>query len=426
MIREHVHVDVFLKPFRFWCQKVLPLVYDDSLSYYEVLAKLTKYINELIEMMKTISSAFDAIQDEFDDIKEEFDAIKEYYEGIREQFEALANDIQALQEDFDEYRTSNDADIADIREQIAAIPIITVDTELSENSENPVANNVLFSWYSNYISKVNEFTTDIDDIKETLDNLPQINIDDTLSSTSENPVQNKVITQALQGVTPATVDSDLSDSSTNPVQNRVITGALNTLSGDVGDLTTEVSSLSTSIDNTWELALENQQDILDLQPVVSSNTVKIDNLTARYEQLQSSLSLLNSKVTELEKQRFVVKVLGVVRGNVSGTNTYSYADFFDVKISDVPSDFVVNSTFNSSKYAIFALDTLIRDSGLISADPKCFVRNRVETPSVSIVEGNTKYRFSFTSTTYPSGTEFAQQVKKWKSVYMYYNLEETV
>lgn len=34
--------------FRFWCQKVLPLVYDQSLSYYEVLCKCVKYINCLI------------------------------------------------------------------------------------------------------------------------------------------------------------------------------------------------------------------------------------------------------------------------------------------------------------------------------------------------------------------------------------------
>lgn len=38
-----------LKPFRFWCQKILPLVYDDSMSYYEVLAKLTGKLNEVIE-----------------------------------------------------------------------------------------------------------------------------------------------------------------------------------------------------------------------------------------------------------------------------------------------------------------------------------------------------------------------------------------
>lgn len=35
--------------FRFWCQKVLPLVYDDSLSYYELLNKVVDYLNHLIE-----------------------------------------------------------------------------------------------------------------------------------------------------------------------------------------------------------------------------------------------------------------------------------------------------------------------------------------------------------------------------------------
>lgn len=34
-----------------YCQKVLPLVYDDSLSYYEVVCKLTSKVNDLIEIM---------------------------------------------------------------------------------------------------------------------------------------------------------------------------------------------------------------------------------------------------------------------------------------------------------------------------------------------------------------------------------------
>lgn len=34
---------------RFWCQKVLPLVYDDSLSYYEVLCKIANTLNILID-----------------------------------------------------------------------------------------------------------------------------------------------------------------------------------------------------------------------------------------------------------------------------------------------------------------------------------------------------------------------------------------
>ena len=34
---------------RFWCRKVLPLVYDDSLSYYEVLCKVVAKLNEVID-----------------------------------------------------------------------------------------------------------------------------------------------------------------------------------------------------------------------------------------------------------------------------------------------------------------------------------------------------------------------------------------
>lgn len=34
--------------FKFWCQKVMPLVYDDSLSYYETLCKLSQKLNEVI------------------------------------------------------------------------------------------------------------------------------------------------------------------------------------------------------------------------------------------------------------------------------------------------------------------------------------------------------------------------------------------
>lgn len=34
---------------KYWTYKILPLVYDDSLSYYEVLAKLTDKVNEVID-----------------------------------------------------------------------------------------------------------------------------------------------------------------------------------------------------------------------------------------------------------------------------------------------------------------------------------------------------------------------------------------
>jgi lysophospholipase L1-like esterase len=40
--------------FKFWCQKILPLAYDDSLSYYETLCKLTSTLNKVIENVNNL------------------------------------------------------------------------------------------------------------------------------------------------------------------------------------------------------------------------------------------------------------------------------------------------------------------------------------------------------------------------------------
>lgn len=47
--------------FRFWCQKVLPTVYDDSLSYYELLCKVVNYLNDVIENVDTTNTNVDSI-----------------------------------------------------------------------------------------------------------------------------------------------------------------------------------------------------------------------------------------------------------------------------------------------------------------------------------------------------------------------------
>ena len=58
-----------LKHFKFWCQKVLPLVYDDSLSYYEVLCKVVDYINNIIADMQTTNTEITELQNEINQIK---------------------------------------------------------------------------------------------------------------------------------------------------------------------------------------------------------------------------------------------------------------------------------------------------------------------------------------------------------------------
>lgn len=64
-----------LQHFRFWCQKVLPLVYDDSLSYYEVLCKVVEYLNNVIDDVKDFV-------DDFDEIKEELAQIQEWIDNF--------------------------------------------------------------------------------------------------------------------------------------------------------------------------------------------------------------------------------------------------------------------------------------------------------------------------------------------------------
>lgn len=62
-----------LSNFRFWCQKVLPLVYDDSLSYYEVLCKIVKYINDIIVNEKELSDELLELKKEVEKVQEMLD-----------------------------------------------------------------------------------------------------------------------------------------------------------------------------------------------------------------------------------------------------------------------------------------------------------------------------------------------------------------
>lgn len=55
--------------FRYWCYKVLPLVYDDSLSYYEVLCKVVDYINKMIEEDKSYVEDIEELKAEMEEVQ---------------------------------------------------------------------------------------------------------------------------------------------------------------------------------------------------------------------------------------------------------------------------------------------------------------------------------------------------------------------
>lgn len=81
-----------LTQFRFWCQKVLPLVYDNSLSYYEVLCKLTEHINGMVE---GVEIAIESVQDLAVDVAEIEKELEKISEGNFEFiYQIVANAIK--------------------------------------------------------------------------------------------------------------------------------------------------------------------------------------------------------------------------------------------------------------------------------------------------------------------------------------------
>lgn len=59
-------------PFRFYCQKVLPAVYDDSLSYVELLCKVVEYLNTTMANVNQLNGNMQGMQKEIEELNAEF------------------------------------------------------------------------------------------------------------------------------------------------------------------------------------------------------------------------------------------------------------------------------------------------------------------------------------------------------------------
>ncbi len=69
--------DTIVSRLRYWCQLVLPAVYDDSLSYYELLAKVTAKINEVIDSNNELAGYVAQNTEDIAVLKEEFQKFKD-------------------------------------------------------------------------------------------------------------------------------------------------------------------------------------------------------------------------------------------------------------------------------------------------------------------------------------------------------------
>lgn len=102
------------------CQKVLPLTYDESLSYYEVLCKLRNKINEVIdtfnEYEEIINQLAEAIKD-IDDMKVDIAELQSLVATIQTTLTDYLGRIETLEKAVSE----NSEDIVELRELISAL-----------------------------------------------------------------------------------------------------------------------------------------------------------------------------------------------------------------------------------------------------------------------------------------------------------------
>ena len=149
MANDKLHPDlrptVDLGKFRFWCQKVLPLVYDDSISYYEVLGKMVTYLNQVIdnvnadtENVQTLKEAFDELAEYIDEIGE-ID-IRELTQLINEGVDAAQEALQYSEEAHESQQSANQSAINAASSAINAASAAELASTMSSNASTSATN----------------------------------------------------------------------------------------------------------------------------------------------------------------------------------------------------------------------------------------------------------------------------------------------
>ena len=126
--------------FKFWCQKVLPLVYDDSLSYYEVLCKVAKKLNEVIESANTSNENVEKLRTAYTELMQ---YVNEYFANV-DVPQIVEDEINEMSEDgrLYEYLISR-ITLDDIGAAPAGYGLGTVDAPLATDCDTTVRN----GWY---------------------------------------------------------------------------------------------------------------------------------------------------------------------------------------------------------------------------------------------------------------------------------------
>lgn len=187
------------KAFLFWCQKVLPLVYTEALSYVEVLYKTQWYINNILEDLKTMADNIDKLHVAYDQLEQwvteemkrfECDLLQQWEDwktATKSWLEQLFEDYKSetdewLQQKFDEYKNSTNTWLEQKFNEYATSTNQKIEqwfneykteTDQTFNEWKQNFQNEFNEWKSSVDSSISNMQTQIDQINEQIENIEQ-------------------------------------------------------------------------------------------------------------------------------------------------------------------------------------------------------------------------------------------------------------
>lgn len=141
---------------RFWCQKVLPAVYDQSLSYYEVLCKLAAFLNKMVEELEKMQDNIDALHKAYKDLQDWVNAEIARFEAHMEQhFDDLTRELWNR---FEEYKNNTNTTLQQWFNDYATNTTNNLNKKFNDFVNN--ANTRIDQMFNTYTSSSNnEFNT---------------------------------------------------------------------------------------------------------------------------------------------------------------------------------------------------------------------------------------------------------------------------
>lgn len=245
-----------LRQFHFWCQKTLPLVYDDSLSYYEVLAKVTKHLNELTTLVNEIGDELERYEGVTDNRLDTLETWRTEVDSWRTQIDEWKRIVENWREDVDTWISQTD--------------------DWKQSTENHLtAHDNWISYATNLINNtimpfIDDMTTRVADIENRLSGAEDdIDALEGRMDTAENDID------SLEGRVD-TVENDITS----------LDGRLDTAEDDIDSLESSMSTAEGDIEDIQDdvTDLQNRMSTAETNLVGLNKALRIINISVNYDQ----------------------------------------------------------------------------------------------------------------------------------------------